>query len=175
MKLSPYMVPGSDGALGLSRCLIRKSAHTLNACTGLLCAFAFSCAQCMALYEAAQVLACAPARAPDSKHMPLNLVMGIKHTLLVVGAGGLGIRTRVTRRSQAQPGDRGRLDTSEFFEQVRRPTLALLGVNSRRWECRSGSSLACAVPGCKPIHSSCGHTLCTFLGLLSLQMTYMPA
>lgn len=33
-------------------------------------------------------------------------------------AGGLGIRTRVTRRSQAQPGDPGRLDTSEFFEQA---------------------------------------------------------
>jgi len=36
------------------------------------------------------------------------------------GAGGLGIRTRVTRRSQAQPADPGRLDTSEFFEQARR-------------------------------------------------------
>lgn len=100
MKLSPYMVPGSDGALGLSRCLDRKCTHTLNACTGLLCASAFSCAQRMALYEATEVLACAPARAPDTKHMPLNLVVGVKHALLVVCAGGLGIRTRVTRRSQ---------------------------------------------------------------------------
>lgn len=47
--------------------------------------------------------------------------MGDGHTLPLACAGGLGIRTRVTRRSQAQPGDPGRLDTSEFFEQARRP------------------------------------------------------
>lgn len=52
--------------------------------------------------------------------------MGVTHALLFVCAGGLGIRTRVTRRSQAQPGDPGRLDTSEFFEQAQRPTLTLL-------------------------------------------------
>ena len=95
----------------------------------------------------------------------LRFFIGLKQTLLRVCAGGLGIRTRVTRRSQAQPGDPGRLDTSEFFEQARRPTLTLTrGHHYDRaavWA-QIRLPLACAVPGCKPVvtHYACACNVC---------------
>ena len=75
-------------------------------------------------------------------HQPMSLVvregcctwsMGLMHNPARVCAGGLGIRTRVTRRSQAQPGDPGRLDTSEFFEQAQRPRWCCWGIDSKAW------------------------------------------